>query len=715
LTAEAVGYPARDVGALASNNSPARAGASGARWSAAALVVLVFALYGGALGGDFVLDGAKIVRDNTLLSPFEPLRILTLDWWEGAGRADGLYRPVSLLALAALRALGDNSPALINFANVALLALVAWLRFEVLRRLLGAGAGALGVAWLASALAVAHPLNAEIVCGQVGISDLLASVGMCSAVLLASAEPRASRFLLAGLCAALAALSKESGVLVVPLAVLFEALRESPPTPRARRVALAFAWSSSGVALALACRFAAIGSLANVDDPVYAGFSTAARVASSCAVFAQVTLTNLLAPWKQLAIVGHQDAPPAASLADWRALCGVAALFVLALAPLLALRRGRRDLAFGLWFAVCAWLPTSNLLVSTGALTAARFSFAGSFALALPVAALLGQGWRRAGPARPTSAALICALLGGLAVLTYREVAAWKTSRALRELQVARAPHSSIALLDLGLELGDKEPAAASALFTRAVNAPLVFIPGTQTPPEDLLEALLLAHLGSARIAEESGRSADAVAHLRAAEQVAERGRAARESLPFLENWAQQRLGALHKLAALELVRVRELSGPTRGADLAAIERDLDACDQLVPGSPETVRLRSLLFDRRGDSAGRTRVIEQAWRAQPGDPLLRILWANELRQSQRVAEALDLELAVALELFESFDPSRSLAIARESVRRSEPRLAGRGRELLERLARIVPRTPQQRAVALEAAAALRDLGPATSR
>jgi hypothetical protein len=154
------------------------------------------------------------------------------------------------------------------------------------------------------------------------------------------------------------------------------------------------------------------------------------------------------------------------------------------------------------------------------------------------------------------------------------------------------------------------------------------------------------------------------------------------------------------------------LSGPARGAALDAIERDLDACDALAPGSPETVRLRSLLFDRRGDSAGRTRVIEQAWRAQPGDPLLRILWANELRQSQRVAEALELELAVALELFESFDPARGLALARESVLRAEPRLAGRGRELLERLARIVPRTPQQRAVALEAAAALRDLSPA---
>lgn len=695
--------------ALGSSSSPARADGLDARWPGAALAALVFALYGGALGGEFVLDGEKIVRDNALLAPFEPLRIVRLDWWEGAGRADGLYRPVSLLVLAALRAVGDNSAALINFVNVALLALVAWLRFELLRRLLGARAGALGVAWLASALALAHPLNAEVVCGQVGVSDLLASVGMCGAVLVASTASGAPRLVLAGVCAALAALSKESGVLVVPLAVLFEALREAPPTPRARRVALAFAWSSLGVAVALACRFAAIGALAKVDDPVYAGFSTAARVASSCAVLAQVTLTNLIAPWKQLAIVGHQQAPPAESLMDPRALCGVAVLVVLALAPLIALRRGRRDVAFGLWFFAAAWLPTSNLLVSTGALAAARFSFAGSFALALPLAALLVQTWRRGGGWRAASGALATALLGLLAVLTHREVAAWSSSRALRELQVQRAPESTLALLDLGLELGDEDPQAASALFTRAAAAPLVFLPGTRTPPEDLLEALFLAHLGNARICEQSGRGVETVAHLRAAEQVAEQGRAARETLPFVEDWAAQRLSVLHKLAALELVRGRELSGAAREAALNSVERDLDACDRLLPDSSETVRLRSLVFDRRGDSAGRTRVIEQAWRARPDDPLLRILWANELRQTQRVAEALELELAVALELLDSFDPARSLAIARESAARAEPRLAARGRELLERLARLAPRTAQQRAVALEAAAALRDL------
>jgi len=696
---------------LGSSSSTVVAGAFDPRWPGAALVALTFALYSGALGAEFVLDGTKIVRDNTLLAPFEPLRIAALDWWEGAGRADGLYRPVSLLALAALRAVGDNSAALINFVNVALLALVAWLRFELLLRLLGARAGALGVAWFASALALAHPLNAEIVCGQVGLSDLLANVWMCSAVLLASSAPRASKLVLAGVLAALAALSKESGVLVVPLAVLFEALRDAPPTSRARRIALACAWSGLGVAVALGCRVAAIGVLAKVDDPVYAGFSTAARVASSCAVFAQVTLANLIAPWKQLAIVGHQDAPPAESLLDPRAMVGVAALLVLALAPLVALRRERRDVAFGLWFFLCAWLPTSNLLVSTGALAAARFAFAGCFALALPLAALGGQAWRRAGSWRSASAALACALLGVCAVLTHREVAAWNSSRALRELQVARAPDSALALLDLGLELGEREPQAASALFTRAANTPLVFIPGTQTPPEDLLETMLLAQLGNARIAEQNGRGADAVVHLRAAEQLAERGRVARETLAFVENWSEQRLSVLHKLAALELVRVRELSGSARDATLSSIEADLDACDRLVPSSAETVRLRSLMLDRRGDSAGRTRVIEEAWRSRPDDPLLRILWANELRQAQRVAEALELELAVALELFDSFDPARGLAIARESVRRAEPRLTARGRELLERLARVVPRTAQQRAVALEAAGALRELGP----
>jgi hypothetical protein len=113
------------------------------------------------------------------------------------------------------------------------------------------------------------------------------------------------------------------------------------------------------------------------------------------------------------------------------------------------------------------------------------------------------------------------------------------------------------------------------------------------------------------------------------------------------------------------------------------------------------------LLDRRGDSAGRAKLIEEAWLARPNEPLLRILWATELRQRGRSSEALAIDVDVALSIFDSYDRARSLAIAREALAHPDARLAARGRSLLERLAVPDSRLPQSSAIAAEAAQLLR--------
>ncbi|MEO6710189.1 MAG: hypothetical protein ABIP42_11480, partial [Planctomycetota bacterium] len=217
-------------------------------WLGASLVAIAFALFGGTIGGDYVLDGVKLVRDNPLLTPFEPLRIARMDWWAGSGEPGGLYRPVSLVWLSGLRALAGSAPFLINFANVALHGLVGWLHFALLWRLLAGRPGAAAIAWIAALIALVHPLSVEVVCGQVGAADLLANVFLIAAVLVARGNT-APRFVLGALLAGLAVLSKESGVAVVPLALLFEALRSEAGGDWKRRAARALAWSLLGVAL----------------------------------------------------------------------------------------------------------------------------------------------------------------------------------------------------------------------------------------------------------------------------------------------------------------------------------------------------------------------------------------------------------------------------------------------------------------------------------
>jgi hypothetical protein len=651
-------------------------------WKARALLAaFAFLQYWPALGGDYVLDGAIVVRDNPLLEPFEPLRIAGLDWWEGTGRPGGLYRPLPLVLLAALKALG---PGAIAFVNVALLGLLAVLRFELLKKLLAGDSKAETIAWLAAMFALAHPIHAELAGGQVGLADNLANALSTAAALVLAGRQTIQKLSAAAALAALAVLSKESGVLVVPLVLLFELLRETQEE-RGKRVLRAGLATAGGVALALAVRLAAIGTLASADDPVHAGFPLLARLASAFAAFSSWSLTILAAPWKQLAVVGFQDVPPAESFADPRALAGLAAFLALGAGALFAWRRGARGVAFGLAWFLIAWLPTSNLLVPTGAIAASRFLAPGLIGLTFVLVIALVRMQESGDLGRLVSKLL---LIAWLAQSWYGSVEkeAWKNARTLLESQAARAPHSAYELLDLARALESEAPARALELYERALATPEVHVPGTNVPPEDLLESYVQAALGAGQLAERSNDVAKALECYRTAIELAKRAETAASVLPFREDWARQRLVALEKLAGLELREMREATGAERGAALERIGASLDAAEAIGVRSSELVRLRAVWFDRQGDAAGRRRVIEAAWAADPGDPLVRILWASELRQSGRVPEALSLELDVLEQQFDTYDRSRALAIAREAATGADPTHAARGRALLQRLA-----------------------------
>ena len=382
-------------------------------------------------------------------------------------------------------------------------------------------------------------------------------------------------------------------------------------------------------------------------------------------------------------------------------------LITLLIGPVFALRRGRRELAFGVWIFLLAALPSLNLFFSSGAIAASRFFYAGLIGVCLPLALLMLEAWSRSALARAGAvlvAVYACVLLP---IVAWRECAIWHTERELVEAQVARAPNSAYSLVDLAGTIRGEDPARAEKLFETAVQISLPLIPGHRFPPEDLLETLFVAHTGIAQIREARGERERGEQEYRAAEMVAERGRQARLVLPFREDWSAHRVFALQHLAASTLERGKSLQGTQLASALDSVERDLDAADVCDPMQSESVRLRSILLQLRGNPAGRARLVEAAWRARPEEPLLRILWANELRQRGRAVEALEIELDVATKLFDSFDPARSLAIAKLGIGASDPALVHRARALLERLARSDPRRGASPLIAQEAEKLLR--------
>jgi hypothetical protein len=294
-----------------------------------------------------------------------------------------------------------------------------------------------------------------------------------------------------------------------------------------------------------------------------------------------------------------------------------------------------------------------------------------------------------------------------LPVVTWRETAAWHDERTFLEAQVARAPASAYALIDLGDTVRSADPERAIRLYEAAANSHVPSIPSHDVPPEDLLESLYLGRIGAALLQEAQGETARAEESFGAAAGLTERGRAASAILPFRTDWNQLSVLPLQHLAAASLARARTLAGPARTSDLDEAQRRLDACDAASPDQSETIRLRSNLLELRGDPAGRARLVEDAWKKKPQDKLLQILWANELRQRGRPTDALRVELDVASSAFDTFDPARSLAIAKSGLESADPALVAASRSLLQRLARLDPARQDRREIAQQALRLLR--------
>ena len=517
--------------------------------------------------------------------------------------------------------------------------------------------------------------------------------------MIVASKSSTARWIAGAALAALGVLSKESAVVVVPLAVLFQWLRRDGSTARLQRTLVACAWSCAGVAIALTCRYLAIGSIASVDDPVYAGFSNVARMASACAAFATYALPLVVAPWRQLAVVSHQDVAPALGFADVRALAGASLILILIGVPLLALRRGRREIAFGMWLFVAAWLPTSNLFFSSGAVAASRFLYTGLVGLTLLIATALVDAWSR-GPALRILAVGSAAFFGVLMpILTVRELGAWSTERALLEAEAARAPRSSYGLVDLATLLREREPARAEQLFTTVGALFMPSVPGSPYPPEDLLESAFIARIGAAQLALQRGDEGAAEREFRVADEHATRATEASTTLPYRGNWRERRGFAVREEARIALARAERSSALERDAQLEAAEhllRDAATCDS---DSSELVDLRAHALHLRGDENGRRTLIEAAWRQRPDDPILRSLWATVLRQLGRNVEALAIEIDVALASFAAVDPARSLASAKEAHASGDPVMRDKGRRLLI----LIAQHSSNRSIAQEAA------------
>lgn len=418
------------------------------------------------LRATFVYDDTSLIRANDRLHAWAAVwRAWGWEYWPHGG--SGLYRPLHVSALAVLWNAGGGRPLPFHLYALALHALAAWMLWRLLARAVSLPAAFAAALWFA-----VHPLHVEVVASVSNSSDLLVMLFtlLLVDVLRREGEIGWARAAVAATLATAALLSKESGILALPIALITGwgwSAERGPPLSAylaARRRVLLAAAGALGVGV-VARAVVLSGSVAAVVRvaPGLADASAPERAAIMLSLWPRLA-AMLGAPYALAPYYGASTLP--APRAMWAAAGGVL-LIVLSLAAYLAARRGERRPAVALAWVVLGYLPASNILLPTGILIADRALFLASVGAALGLAVLID---RARGRVREIARGVLVAAALVMAGESLLYAAAWTTHRTLWERLVAAAPDEPLGYALLGHDRrlhGDS--ARALELLARAV------------------------------------------------------------------------------------------------------------------------------------------------------------------------------------------------------------------------------------------------------
>ncbi len=452
----------------------------------AAIVLLGLATllaYANSFNAGFTLDNHIIVEQDPRLREFNGQNIQNIFtqsyWWPY--EPSELYRPLATLSYNinyTWFGKADMSPAglaasvrRLHWTNFLLHWIDAALVYLVVRRL----TANLRYAFVAAGLFALHPIAAESVTNLVGRADELATLGVLSGYLCylratsVDGLYRVPWMLGLAVSALFAMLSKESGLMLVPLLPLHDFLFRWPKltgTWRDRLVPSLKQWWKffcDGYYVIIPALLIWVGMRVYLvlNSPLYAEFFVDNPIAHAPQPQAFLTAVKVLGRYVAMMVVPSSlscdysynavplygdDAPFWEDLQSW------VALGVIALLLTLAWRRRRTQplIALGVFYFFVALLPTSNLLIRIGSIMAERFLYSallGFCLVAAPVLLAFGEDIAARLKAPPVWApwavfAVPAFALGLLGVRTFARNADWQNDYTLWRSAVHAQPES---------------------------------------------------------------------------------------------------------------------------------------------------------------------------------------------------------------------------------------------------------------------------------
>ena len=410
------------------------------------ILVLCFCVYAQSWGNHFALDGRLIAKaqtkDGQRNSMIVELRSLPeyfrANYWQGRGRIDRLYRPVTILSYAVTHAVfggvsvaEEASPH--HLINILLQLMAVWLVYRLLRDI-GAGRFA---SLLAALLFALHAIHSEVVAGIVGRAELFGFCFGAGALLLAlgcTTKRGARRVVQAALSLFfffLAFCSKENALAWAPFLVVWLFAKNWLATKKPEGLSfMARTWTVLLPFVAVLawyyCRsvmYENVGVPEKVQvyylaNPIFS-VDTTSRISTAITVWAYGVYKTLF-PFSLTGDYGPPVLPVIESLSDIRFLLSALLMSGILVMGLLYARKSPLCFLAMSCFLGFSFL-TSNILFPIGTLFAERLYFTPSLGLSFLVAALASR--YRFG--RLACACLACWLLACAFVILQRNPV-WK-------------------------------------------------------------------------------------------------------------------------------------------------------------------------------------------------------------------------------------------------------------------------------------------------
>jgi hypothetical protein len=358
-------------------------------------LALVFALYSGVSGHEYVLDDEAVFSKNAFTQKGVAgiSEIVTHSYFYGYKDIYNLtYRPLSVVSFAIEKDLFGNNPKAGHFINLFLYALSSFFIFIWLRLLFRNKSMAIPL--ITSLLFLVHPLHVEVVANIKSRDELLAlSFILLSLIFfLKYFDQKNAKFLSGGaLCFTLALFSKESTVtflVLVPLTLYFFAGVKFKEVVKPSLCLL------PGVLAYFAMRVWVLGSMTGADtllqeNVLRQASSFPERLATGISLMGQ-SLMLLVFPKDLVYDYSSLEQVPLVnfdSLIVWAVLLPLGYFFYRAVKKI----KEKELLTFGILFALITYSVTSNIFVLSGVTFAERHLFIPSLGFCFCLALLLYQ------------------------------------------------------------------------------------------------------------------------------------------------------------------------------------------------------------------------------------------------------------------------------------------------------------------------------------